>query len=206
MKAMYKPVPKENCRLFRVEKQESNTEFHYPWHYHPEFELTLIQKKSGIRYVGNNIENYFDHDLVLLGSNLPHTWINFEGQEEFPKAVVIFFDQEFITWLNNDQFPGLVQLFKRSNFGIKFSKELALEVESKLLNLFELDNFEQCIVLMQVLKLLATTEDFRLLSQHGFSFDPNPTKSERINAVYQFVSDNYTKKISLEDVAGYANQ
>src|SRR5215218_10228370 len=131
MKPIYRVVPKENCRLFRVENQETDVQFNYPWHYHPEYELTLILQRNGIRYVGNNIENYFDHDLVFLGSNLPHTWID-EGQEELPKAVVIFFDLEFINWLNNDQFPNLVQLFKRASLGIKFSKDVAVKVSAKI--------------------------------------------------------------------------
>lgn len=204
MKPAYKVIPKENSRLFRIEKQETNQEFNYPWHYHPEYELTLILNKHGIRYVGNHVENFFDHDLVLLGSNLPHSWINSE-EEEYPKAVVIFFDMEFINWLNNDQFPGLVQLFRRSSLGVKFSREVALEIKERLQELFVADSFEQFIILMQILNKLSTTKEFELLSQLGFNYDPNPTKSERINAVYQFVTANYSKKISLEEVSSHVN-
>jgi len=88
MKAAFKPVPKENAALFRIEKQETDQEFDYPWHYHPEYELTFISNSHGVRYVGNNLENYFDHDLVLLGSNLPHCWINSTGSTtgSFPRS------------------------------------------------------------------------------------------------------------------------
>src|SRR5512134_3022387 len=44
------------------------------WHYHPEFELTLTLNSRGQRYIGDNVSNYDDGDLVLLGPNLPHTW------------------------------------------------------------------------------------------------------------------------------------
>ena len=124
MKAAFKPVPKENAALFRIEKQETDQEFDYPWHYHPEYELTFISNSHGVRYVGNNLENYFDHDLVLLGSNLPHCWIN-SGEVKFSRAIVIFLNEEFINWLNHGQFPEIMDMFRNSGKGIKFSQEVA---------------------------------------------------------------------------------
>ena len=76
MKPAYKSVSLMDSRSFRVIRQENKQEFEFPWHYHPEFELTYISNSQGVRYVGNNIENFYENDLVLLGSNLPHCWIN----------------------------------------------------------------------------------------------------------------------------------
>src|SRR6056297_3119451 len=50
--------------------------FDHPWHFHPEIELTLILESEGVRYVGDNTSNFCEGDLVLIGSNLPHIWIN----------------------------------------------------------------------------------------------------------------------------------
>ena len=46
--------------------------------------------------MGNNIENFYENDLVLLGSNLPHCWINNNGQEETSRAVVIYINKELV--------------------------------------------------------------------------------------------------------------
>ncbi len=205
MRPTFKAIPKENCRLFRIERQNSFQEFNYPWHYHPEYELTLILNRAGVRYVGNNTEHYFDHDLVFIGSNLPHTWIHYEEQDQNPDAVVIFLDQHFIEWLNNDQFPNLVQLFKRSQRGIKFSRDTAMDIKAKLPELFGGTHLEQCIVLLQILSSLASTKEYDLLSHEAFSYEPNPTNSERINAVYEYVANHYATKITLAEMARHVN-
>lgn len=57
MKAVYSQVllqPENSFKTYvKVSKQ-----FDSPWHYHPEYELTFIINSSGVRYVGNNIENF----------------------------------------------------------------------------------------------------------------------------------------------------
>jgi AraC-like DNA-binding protein len=204
MKAAFKPVPKENCSLFRVEKQETNQEFDYPWHYHPEYELTFISNSQGVRYVGNNMENFSDRDLVLLGSNLPHCWIN-SGEVSSTKAIVIFLNEDFVSWLGKGQFPDIVQLFRNSAKGIKFSKEVALNIEQKLMQILHADEFEKFILLMHILKDLSSQKKFDLLTQNGYSYELNHSNNDRINSVYQFVSKNFRRKITLAEVASQVN-
>ncbi len=48
--------------------------FTAPYHFHPEYELTMILKGEGKRYVGSHMAPYTAGDLVLLGANLPHCW------------------------------------------------------------------------------------------------------------------------------------
>ena len=47
----------------------------FPWHFHPELELTHIVRGSGRRYVGDSVEPFDDDDLCLVGSNTPHCWL-----------------------------------------------------------------------------------------------------------------------------------
>jgi gentisate 1,2-dioxygenase len=71
--------------------------FQFKWHYHPEFELTYIVKGNGYRIVGNSYESFSDGDLVLLGSNLPHTWSGKADGDVNSDAIVIQFSSEFIS-------------------------------------------------------------------------------------------------------------
>jgi AraC-like DNA-binding protein len=194
-----------DSKTFKVIRQENKQEFEFPWHYHPEFELTYISNSQGLRYVGNNIENFYENDLVLLGSNLPHCWINSDDQEETSRAVVIYLNEELVKSLSEDQFNGVKALFGKSSQGIKFKSSVALKIKPKLDQLLQADPFVKYITLLQILQELSVTTEFDLLSQQGFSYELNSANNERINAVYEFVRNNYHKKISLADVAARVN-
>jgi AraC-like DNA-binding protein len=205
MKPAYKPVPHEESKLFKIERQKSNKEFDYPWHYHPEFELTFIVSSQGMRYVGNHMENFFDDDFILLGSNLPHCWINSSEQVKPADAVVIYFNAEFIQWLREAEFESIGQLFERSNRGVKFSKETALQIKPRLSQLFKANYFEKFIMLMQILHELSVANQYHLLCPLGFSYELNLTNNERINKVYQYIRKNYQQKITIANVAAQVN-
>ena len=46
------------------------------WHYHAQYELLYISQSNGIRFVGDNVSQFFPGDLVLVGPYLPHLWRN----------------------------------------------------------------------------------------------------------------------------------
>lgn len=49
-------------------KEIVQARFDAPYHFHPEFELTLIISGEGKRFIGNQISDFSPGDLVLLGS------------------------------------------------------------------------------------------------------------------------------------------
>src|SRR5437764_14959065 len=69
----------------------------FNWHFHPEHELTLILRGSGQRFVGDDIADFRAGDLVLLGSNLPHTWCSRQPVRNPPHdAIVVQFMADFL--------------------------------------------------------------------------------------------------------------
>src|SRR5206468_6265183 len=81
--------------------KETGKFFPCPWHYHPEFELVLVNKSTGRRMVGDHIGYFGEGDLVFMGSRLPHVWVNDEkylkSNDEAPAdAIVIQFVKNFL--------------------------------------------------------------------------------------------------------------
>ena len=204
MKANYKPIPFDESNLLNVVFQENKKEFDYPWHYHQEYELTYIPAGQGLRYVGNSVENYFNDDLVLLGSNLPHCWIDeTESQKRHPNAVVIYLKEEFLdkTWMNSYEFKAIRNLLELSNKGIKFNQAMAQKLKDKCLQLPYLPPLQKLTQLIQILEELSQSSEYRFLCEHGFSCELNDFSNNRINTVYKYIDSHYQKKILLADIA-----
>ncbi|MBL7737510.1 MAG: AraC family transcriptional regulator [Chitinophagaceae bacterium] len=207
MKARYKPISTVESNLFKATMQENNKEFDYPWHYHPEFELTYILSSHGVRYVGNSIENFFNNDLVLLGSNLPHCWINSADQHQPASAIVIYLKEDALdkTWMQSCEFESIRKLLVLSQKGIKFDHAVALRIKDRLFDMLNQPPLKKLVFLLEILQDLAETNQYHFLCEQGFSYDLNYTHNERLNIVYKYIQHSYHKKISLSDIAAEVN-
>lgn len=206
MKPRYKPIPSES-NLFKVEFQNTNEVFEYPWHYHPELEITYILNGKGVRYVGNTIENFYDDDLVLLGSNLPHAWNHTADESQTVTAIVIYLKEEFIdkTWMQSIEFETIRKLLSAMRKGIKIDNEVAIRLKPKFIDLLNASSFEKLMILLQILQELSINMEFRYLCEQEFMVDLNMNDKERINVVYNYIQTHYKQQISLADVASKLN-
>jgi len=95
MRARFEKVREPNGSFTAYERVEP--EFPFNWHYHPEFELTLIVDSEGQRIVGESVCDYKPGDLVLLGPNLPHSYRSWPASSNHSKqhrAIVIQFPKK----------------------------------------------------------------------------------------------------------------
>lgn len=207
MKPHFKPIPADESNLFKIVVQENEKEFEYPWHFHPEYELTYILKSNGTRYVGNSIENFSDDDLVLIGPNMPHCWISSPDIAPQASAIVIYFKEEFTdkTWMGSCEFGSIQKLLDLSRKGVRFDKTLAVSLKEKFSELQTLPSLDRLILVLKILQELAEEPTHHLLCKQGFIFEPNHSNNDRINKVYKFIELNFEKKISLTDVAKEVN-
>ena len=58
----------------------------FEWHYHPEYELTLTLNSRGWRFIADHIGPYDSQDLVLVPSDMPHTWASTSALDREPPA------------------------------------------------------------------------------------------------------------------------
>ena len=136
MRARFEKVREPNGSFTAYERVEP--EFPFNWHYHPEFELTLIVDSEGQRLVGETLCDYKPGDLVLLGPNLPHSyrsWPASAGGAQAQRAIVIQFSKESFgaTLLDLPEMSSVASMLKRSAMGLVFGEtKTGKDVESRL--------------------------------------------------------------------------
>jgi AraC-like DNA-binding protein len=201
--------------LEQIKKNEANSsltqlildlpEFEPYWHFHPEFELTYIISGSGKRIVGDSVEPFQEGDLVLLGSDLPHTWNsgNNSNTNEFCKAVVFQFSHRILTDLISDfpEFEGIRRLLNIAHRGVSFHGEQALATGNKLLKLSKSNGLEKLTRFWLILDDLSKSSNYRLLASANYVPSLNKYNVERINTVFTYVSAHFAENIPLQKVA-----
>jgi AraC-like DNA-binding protein len=172
--------------------------FEFKWHYHPEYELTLITKGQGKRIVGDHHEHFDVGDLVLLGPHLPHTWFTDSAPQE-SEAVVIQFSEEFISsFVGMSEFEGIQQLLQDAYRGIFF--EATEEIRTFITQLPLKGGVFRITDLIVILQVLALKRR-KYLSSELFSVAKNPKTQYRINIVCQYVQDNSHLTITIDEMA-----
>ena len=189
----------------------SESNFLKVWHYHPELELVVILKSTGTRFIGDNIEHFSKGDIILIGKNLPHMWLNdkeyFEEDSKLEaKAIGIHFNEHFAgkEFFDMSEMIVIKDLIEKAKHGIKFSGDLAL-VTKWIKNINKLEGFDRTIKFFKILNLLAMQEDYKLLSSSGFINSFKMTGKKNLENVYEYIIKNFKENITLTDVANVAH-
>jgi AraC-like DNA-binding protein len=198
-----KVVPSENSswRYWLYEIDE--LDFH--WHYHPEYEIALTLNSQGQRYVGDNIQEYSDFDIALLGPHLPHAWCSdsaIKGQKQ-----KVYVAQIPVSWVEKLLFtmPDLFELkylFERSQRGIVFSKKTAKLAKTIFQQMHDSTPFLRFNGLMQILQLMLEDEAPEILASTGYKNTMfSDTSTDKLDTIIQYIHDNYTQNLKAEQVA-----
>lgn len=192
-------------------RYEVNPYFKNPWHFHPEFELTLILESSGTHFIGNSISPFYKNDLTLTGPNLPHYWrcdpIYYQGHDLEAKAIIVRFSEHFLgtSFFQLPEMQHVNKLFKLSQRGMKIFGKTKNTTAEMMHTMIQMNGAERIIALLQILNNLAQTPEYKLLSNMGFVQAYETSDMEKINDVYSFVMERFMFPIHLHEVASVAH-
>lgn len=183
------------------------------WHFHPEYEIMLVMEGKGMRFVGDSIERFQPGDLVFYGANIPHLYRNDKEyyQREsnlISRAIVVYFRENFLgqNFWELRETISIRKLFSLAKRGIKFKGKVKNTLRRQVQKLdSQKEGIEKIIDLLTVLKTMAGTEEYNLLSSKSFTNHIDENDCERMNKVYQFILDNFAKSPSLEEVSEIAH-
>lgn len=179
---------------------------HNPWHYHPEVEITYINRGSGVLFIGDKVMKYKKDTLVMIGPNLPHEWrSDFKQVPDFHShSLAVHFNKDFPgeTFYKIPEAVAINHLFEQSVRGIKIcDSQIKKVVKEKLLALLQAKGIERVSILLSILDSLASCKKMELLSSSIFVNSIDAGQNHRMNQIYKFVMEHFREQISVEQVA-----
>ncbi len=176
------------------------------WHHHLELELVLILKSTGTLFIGDGIVNFKENDVILIGENLPHMWLNDEvyfkeDLELNSEAIAIHFDKYFLgkDFLNMPEMIKINHLINGANQGIKFCN-LKKDLLTDIVALKTFDPFARVTCFIEILHKLSKVKFEKLVSS-GFIKSFNKTENKILDRAYEFIFNNFNQPITSRDVA-----
>jgi AraC-like DNA-binding protein len=207
MKPEFEQVRRKSTQSFAIKivKRDSRPLLTKAWHYHPEIEICYTPVSNGKRYVGNNISDYREKDLVVLGPNLPHGFTTYDKCEQY----VIQFRNEFLgtDFLDTAEMEAINSLLTRSKRGLYYTGNQIEEIDERIKRICITDqnDFNRLIHLLELLDYLARSNELQPICTEKYSAYISPTKLRRIKTILDFIENNFQKDINIQDACNLVN-
>ncbi len=194
------PLPKNTGKSVLLHHYYGHPDFLY--HYHPEYELVLTRGTVGKRIIGGSIQEYYNRDLVLLGADIPHTWVSEKQVDDscVKDNVVLHFTRESVglDLLLKEEFRPINGLLENSFCGIAFSARTIERAEVYMDRICQQAGMAQLMSFIELLDCLASSEEA------GRTILPDPfdqTYHQILSQVFEYIYKYHSRAITLAEIA-----
>lgn len=206
MKLEYKPLQDDSLSSIHV-RRITDPYIAGNWHFHEEYELIYFIEGHGTRIVGDHISNFKEGELVLVGGWLPHLWLNeVDDENHRTDFIVLKFRRDFrgVNLFSLPELLPLQSLLMASARGILFDLPVIPKVNDDLIALTETIHTEKLIHFLKVLQTLALEQSYQPLASPEFVLPSKGNTENRLQKVITYISENYSRAIPLDEIAGLA--
>lgn len=201
------PIPTDSSILFKC--WECNY-FDKPWHFHKDYELVLICESDGTRFIGDNVSQFNDGDIMLIGPNIPHLFRNsekyYKSERLIAKSIFIHFTDDFLgkPFFDLPEMKLVRHFLDKSCLGFEFRGNAKQYISQKLIDMNKETPTKRLLSLLDILVFLSSSNDFEFILSNRFTAN-NSYDTDKINTVLQFIMENYTHSIYTEEIASKLN-
>ncbi len=186
--------------------------FDHPFHFHRLCELTWVEKGRGQLIIGDYVGNFSPGEIILVSPELPHLWkcddIYYNGHKNYyTQAFGLYFPDTLADMVTDDDTSIHLynDLVRKSERGLRFFGKTKAVVTEKLTELVEASGLLQLGIFLQMIDILARSEEYDVLASVGYRKSFNFNDVDRFNDVYQFLLNNFHRDIALEEVSRICN-
>ncbi len=218
MKPQLHKLPLISDTSFLYNKLRCNY-FDKPWHFHEEYELVLIDKSRGTKFIGDKVSMFESGDLMLIGSNIPHLFRN--HQEYYQKngrleasSIFIHFTEDFLGphFFNIPEMKMVRKLLDNSAQALQIHGKIKKYITTKLHELSDVTPAQRLVGLLDILTRLSESKEIQptltanFVASNRLTHKINsPKDTERIHKVFEFIMKNYRNEMYIQEIASMLN-
>jgi AraC-like DNA-binding protein len=200
------PAPQESLRVLELR----GPSYHCTWHFHPEYQLGLVLQGAGHRIVGDNIGPLEAGEVSLLGPNLPHAWQFDEPATRRDRelhCVIVYFKEDFLgaDFLKRPEVERIRRLLKRAAVGLQVRGKTRRAAAALLQAMPAHEGFQRVLDLLQLLHLLAGSEELVPICSAGFLPRLPDQGGERLRKVCELIQERLAEPLHRDEVAKAAH-
>lgn len=199
-----------SSRIF-VAKELTEKHFDPTWHAHGEYQLFIVTKGAGTRFIGNTVKSFTEGDVTFLAPGVPHLWrsdsIYFDKKCKLKvQGLVVYFKGDFVSeLLDKDEMRQINILFTKAKRAIEYYGHAVNDIAGIMKTIINSTGTDSIIQLFQLLKVLSSSKECRLLHNADYQYRLKDAETKRINIVYNYAAQHFNTVISLHDIAGLLN-
>ncbi len=176
--------------------------FNYPYHYHPEYEITYIEESEGTMYIGDKKVPFGKGELTFIGPSISHAWVNSKAYykgDKIASTIVIQFSNDLFpdTMLQAREFYRLKKLLHDSHKCIKF-KSLNSKSLTLMNKICKTGEEERYVLLVQLLLNMASMnhENYLMEKYENSKHHSNSRLDKLLTYIYNHFQDINLDKVS----------
>lgn len=206
----YGQIFKGSSRSFSYRHERLWYRDEFPYHQHPEYEITVVLSGNGQRVTNDFTEPFNEGEIVVLPPYFPHGWV-YDKALCAPDGMIengsLQFGEDFLSQLSqlSPEFQPVARFFKELRQAVEIVGETAVKLRRLLMEFDSSSAPEQFMGLLQVLFLIADNGQYRPVGPGKFRGAKIHKNKQRLQAIYKYIVENYHRKITLDEIASYAS-
>jgi len=187
--------------------------FDKPWHFHEEYELVMIEKSCGKKFIGDKVTDFEDGDLMLIGPKIPHF---FRNNAEYYKqsgkleasSIFIHFTKDCLgkNFFDLPEMKLVQKLLEHSYYALEIQGTIKPYVMNRLRDMCSESAPQRLVSLLDILvKLSESNEVNPVLSsrfkESKYAVVDSGKDSDRMSIILEYITKNFNREIYVNEIA-----
>lgn len=206
----YEIIQDNDYNLFNIDEMECAF-FPRPLHYHPEYEITFIEKGEGFCFAGDGITLMRPMHIYFFGSNLPHFFKSDNSyylptNKKLCHSIFTQFKEEILPvgYKYMPECKNIRKLLNKGVEGLEWDVNYHPKIHQLVQNILHQKSFKRLLVLYELLNELGKNiDDGKNISSKNY-INMNETEDPMYCKIISYVSLHFQEDITLEQIAAFA--